>query len=344
MSVFLRQGSPNYYCEFQIQGRRFLRSTGRTVEREARTEERRIKAEIKAELEKEASRHTEALTLSQAFGRYWQTEAHKLALTWRNEVKRYGTHILTIVDGSMPIADLSDGDVDAFVQAHLSSNGGKYALNRALAVWRRVHNLARRRWKQKTQEIDWAEFLNAEAKRTTHIEPHEAARLMEVAPQQLAQAIEWSLLTGCRWSETYGLPWDKIDLSASRAIVIAKGGREHTIWLTADALDLLTRIPRHGRYVFDRRNWRKAWEASRTRAGLPKLRWHDLRHTHATWLRRAGVPLEIVQRSLGHAELATTTRYAHVADNELQEALQKLPSLATVTPSIVSIRSRKSKV
>lgn len=343
MSVFLRQGSPFYYCEFQIQGRRFLRSTKRTTAREAQAEERRLKAEARSEIEKDAKRHSAPLTLGQAFGNYWQTEAQKLALTWRNEVKRYGTHILTVIDRGILVSDVTDAEVDEFVQVHLAAGGGKYALNRALAVWRRVHNLSRKRWKQKTHEIDWAEFLNAEAKRVKSIDLQQASRLIEVSPENLAMAIEWSLLTGCRWSETYGLLWEGVDLAAGKATVIAKGGREHTVWLVPAALDLLGRIPKHGRYVFDRTNWRKAWEAARTRAGLPDLRWHDLRHTHATWLRQAGVPLEVVQRSLGHKELATTTRYAHVDDREVKEALQRLPSLATVTPRVVSIKSAKSK-
>jgi len=108
-------------------------------------------------------------------------------------------------------------------------------------------------------------------------------------------------------------------------------------------IELLTSIPGQGRYVFDRTNWRREWDRAIKRAGLGHLRWHDLRHTHATWLRQARVPLEVVQRSLGHADLQTTMRYAHVADFELQEALQKLPSLSTITDTVLSFNRAKSK-
>src|SRR5690606_33151394 len=150
-----------YYAEFQIWGHRFLRSTGETTERAARAEERRLKVKEKARLEAEkASKPGEAMDLDRAFGRYWTDEAPKLADTWRAEVKRYCAHILFHVDKTTLVEDLTDSDVDEFVQEHIASGGGVYALNRALAVWRRIHNLSRKRWKQKTHEIEWSEFMN----------------------------------------------------------------------------------------------------------------------------------------------------------------------------------------
>lgn len=345
MSVFRRKGSPYYYAEFEIFSHRFLRSTKKTTEREARTEERRLKALERKRLEEERARKPgEPMTLSQCFGKYWTDHAPKLALTWQSEVRRYCAHILNLIDGGQLIENITESEVDEFVQEHVSAGGGEYALNRALAIWRRVHRLARKRWKQRTHEIDWSEFFNAEEKRKDHLSLSAAQRLVEVADDRLAEAIEWSLLTGCRRFETFDLVWEKIDLEAGSASVIAKGGREHTIWLTPDALALLARVPRLGRYVFDRTNWRKRWEAAMTRAGIEGFRWHDLRHTHATWLRQAGAPLEVVQRSLGHGDLQTTLRYAHVEDRELREALRNLPSITTITPKVVSIKAAKTAI
>ena len=125
--------------------------------------------------------------------------------------------------------------------------------------------------------------------------------------------------------------------------MIAKGGREHTVWLTPMMLDLLARVPRRGRYVFDKTNWRRAWDAARKKIGKPNLRWHDLRHTHATWLGAiAGAPIEVVQRSCGHADLETTMRYRHVRDPELYAALQRMPSLvAPEDAKVVSISVKR---
>jgi integrase len=328
MSVFLRKGSPFYYAEFQIQGARFLRSTGCRTEREARAAEKRLKAECKAKVEAEnGAKPGAVLTLDQCFGKYWLEHAHTLAPTWRSEVKRYCAHILALVPPDLAIDQISEAEVSEFVQAHNAAGGGAYALNRAISIWRRVHRLAKRRWRQNVIEIDWSDFRNAETLRVRHLTVQEAQRLLEGAHPVLAPAIEWSFLTGCRRNETFNLTWDAIDLQSSKAVVRAKGGREHTVWLTPDALGLLARLPRHGRYVFDKTGWRKRWEAAVKASGLEDFRWHDTRHTFATWLRQAGTPLEIVQRGLGHADLQTTMRYAHVADSELQDALHKLPSL-----------------
>lgn len=347
MSVFLRKGSPNYVSEFKYKGHRFSRSTFKSVERDARAVERQYRAEFKAEIDKRESAAGAPWTLDQIFGEYWEKiakpEKKKLAPAWSKEVERYSTLILTIIDKNMLAQDVTDREVEIFVDAYENKGAGKYAINRALAVWRRVHNLAKRRWKQKMQVIDWAEFLNREHKRTAHLEVAEAEHLLSISPKDLAEPIEWSLYTGCRWFETYGLAWERVDLGAGKAVVIAKGGREHTVWLTPATLDLLARVPRLGRYVFSKTNWRRNWDAARNKIGKPKLRWHDLRHTHATWLGDiAGAPIEVVQRSCGHADLETTMRYRHVRDPELYKALQKLPSLGTSTPKVVPFIRDKS--
>jgi integrase len=66
------------------------------------------------------------------------------------------------------------------------------------------------------------------------------------------------------------------------------------------------------------------WMQARKRCGLLHVRWHDLRHTCASWLVQAGVPLELVAELLGHSSLAMTRRYAHFADSGLADAVRKL--------------------
>jgi hypothetical protein len=63
---------------------------------------------------------------------------------------------------------------------------------------------------------------------------------------------------------------------------------------------------------------------AREAAGLGAIRFHDLRHTAATQLRRLGRDLQIVQQVLGHKTIRTTMRYSHVHPTELREAVNKL--------------------
>ena len=65
---------------------------------------------------------------------------------------------------------------------------------------------------------------------------------------------------------------------------------------------------------------RTYFERARDSAGLPHVRFHDLRHTYASWLVQSGIGLTAVRDLLGHANLAVTSRYAHLATGHLREA------------------------
>lgn len=149
------------------------------TEREARVEERRINAEECKKLKDQGSGR-KRLTLDQCFGKYWEEHAHKLG--WASEVERYGKEILKRVDKDMLIEELTDSEVNDFVQDWVSEERGHYALNRALAIWRSIHRRARRKWKQAVQEIDWTDFMNDENKRVAHFTLEQARLLMGSFP------------------------------------------------------------------------------------------------------------------------------------------------------------------
>lgn len=94
----------------------------------------------------------------------------------------------------------------------------------------------------------------------------------------------------------------------------------------------LQRVPIHPRVadIADRlplpigdNELRRQWEAARTATGID-CRWHDLRHTCASWLVQAGVPLHTVAEILGHTSTAVTRRYAHLAPEHLRDAILKI--------------------
>lgn len=68
---------------------------------------------------------------------------------------------------------------------------------------------------------------------------------------------------------------------------------------------------------------REVWKAAREETGID-CRWHDLRHTCASWLVQAGVPLHTVAEILGHTSTAVTRRYAHLAPEHLRDAILKI--------------------
>ena len=150
-----------------------------------------------------------------------------------------------------------------------------------------------------------------------------------------AEMMRFTLATGLRESNVTGLTWNRVDLSRRLAWVDAsasKSGRAISVPLNEDALVVLRqRRFKHATHVFSfhgkpiQRANTRAWKKVLKGLGLrPKrgwhpenFRWHDLRHTWASWHVMAGTPLEMLQRLGGWASLDMVLRYAHLAPGHI---------------------------
>lgn len=344
MSLRKRKASPFFHYDFVFKGRRFTGSTQTASRRDAERIEREARDRAKAEF-KEVRKSV--YTLSEACGIFWAEKGHRARGKWQSDTARYLKQICRHVDQATPMKDLGDRHVNQFVQARMKGfedGQGHAAINRALSVFRSVYNHVKDLHEQPVKPIRWSRhFLDEPEERVRWLTPEEFTRLLECLPEHARVAVCWSVQTGMRLAATYDLTWNAIDFAKAECRIIKKGGKAQTIMLSPDAMLLLADLPRHGAYVFERRNRRKIFEKALIDAGIEDFRWHDLRHTHATWLRQAGAALEIVQRSLGHKSIKTTQRYAHVADDEVREALQRLPSLTRVTNESANVVPLKRK-
>lgn len=342
MSLFRRANSPYWYTEIQVRGTRVVRSTGKADRREALRFEKQLREDLKRQA---GGPQREAMTLDQACGKYFEDHGHTLKwqVDWhlKKIVGYFGTEKL--------LCEVSNKDVDDLAQARMKE-GGPIGVNRTLAVLRQVHRMAGKKWDEPVRAIDWSVHMKKEPKeRVRWITPAEAGKLLaalrDAGADHIALAVEWSLYTGCRRSETLSIRWSDVDLERGTVTVSGKTG-PRTIWLSADSRSVLARLSpegqmAHSAFAFDARNLRKHFEAAVQRAGIEDFHWHDLRHVFATWLRQAGTPLEVVQRTLGHTLITTTGRYAHVDDVEVKDALRKLPSLSAPEASNVVQIKRK---
>jgi len=139
-------------------------------------------------------------------------------------------------------------------------------------------------------------------------------------------------LTGARRGEIEQLRWDQVDQTAGALILEnAKSGR--AAWpLSRAALGVLANIPRsNSAYVFPSANGdscyrglNKIWPRIREMANLTDVRLHDLRHSFASVGASKGIGLPVIGKLLGHRNAATTTRYAHIADNPLRAAADQV--------------------
>ncbi|MEA3643041.1 MAG: tyrosine-type recombinase/integrase [Lamprobacter sp.] len=143
----------------------------------------------------------------------------------------------------------------------------------------------------------------------------------------LTYIIAMLLLTGARKREVLTAQWVDIDLEQRRwRIEFNKTGKTRHVPLSQGMLSLLAKLPRidGNAYLFPNPKTGKpfltifnSWNTARCQAGLGDVRIHDLRHSFASFVINQGHSLYEVQKLLGHTQVKTTQRYAHLSHDSL---------------------------
>jgi integrase len=209
----------------------------------------------------------------------------------------------------------------------IKSNGaesglGPAAINRYLAILRRVCNLAVR-WGWTDVPIGQRiVLLGGELRRDVYLTPAEVRVIIDkIADPVVRDFAIFAVLTGMRRSEILRLLPEHLVDGAILTTSQTKSARARMVGLPPQALRIAQdRLPWSvtARYITSQ------WEAARKAAGRPDVRLHDLRHAHATWLVQGGAPLTVVRDQLGHSSLAVTSRYSHAARPDIKRAVRRL--------------------
>lgn len=159
--------------------------------------------------------------------------------------------------------------------------------------------------------------------------PEEYQRLLDHSTGYLRDLIILACHTGLRKSELTGLRWDRIDWTRHTLTLEpheTKSQKRRTLPLNPEAADALRRRAAHATdaHVFPVQDFKKAFTTACRRANLTDVTPHTLRHTFASWLVIAGVPLVEVRDLLGHSTIKLTERYAHLAPENLRTAVHAL--------------------
>ncbi|MEX9791235.1 tyrosine-type recombinase/integrase [Morganella morganii] len=175
----------------------------------------------------------------------------------------------------------------------------------------------------------------------------EATTLIQCMPDVMKPVVMFALATGLRRSNILNLEWTQIDLQRKVAWIHpedTKGGKAIGVALNETACRVLRmQIGKHQQYVFVHTEaWHRAdgsptekvrkmrvddntaWNTGLRRAGITNFRFHDLRHTWASWLVQAGVPLTALQEMGGWESIEMVQRYAHLAPNHLVEHARRI--------------------
>jgi integrase len=168
------------------------------------------------------------------------------------------------------------------------------------------------------------------------------AALAEHRDPQAATNIRMLLLTCARRGEALAMRWADLDLEAGvwvkpSAHTKHKQKKTHRVPLSAPARQLLVGIPQAGEYVFPGRSGgyrveiKGNWQAIRKAARLEGVRVHDLRHSYASILASANLSLPVIGALLGHTQAQTTARYAHLFNDPLRAATERVGAIVSST-------------
>ena len=324
--VYRRGDSRHWWIATTLpNGQRVRQSTG--------TEDRREAEALLAKLKVEAFRESN-------FG-------IKPQRSWQEAVVRYLSgkqHLRSIADvrricrrldpylGELQLREITGDVIWRITQGELKRGNQPATVNRYLATIRNLLHIARDEW-QWIEVIPKIRLLSGEAERDRWLTQDDADRLVAAAAPHLKALIRFALATGCRAREITGLEWDRVDLKRRTAwLNQTKNGTPRGVPLNRDAVEVLeAERDKHPVFCFTYRGEPIAWEMTNSawhtaidKAGITDFRFHDLRHTWASWHRQAGTSCDELKDLGGWKSRVMVDRYAKFATEHLTAAAARI--------------------
>jgi integrase len=307
-------------------GRRVCQSTGCVNRTDAEACAVRLKNEA---LEARQQGLVGIFVWQQAVIRYLEEFVDKRSLRDdRDHLKRLDPYLRSL---RMEAIDMSA--VQPFIRDRKMKDGVSNAtVNRALEVVRRILNVAHQDWRW-LRGVPKIRMLKEPRRRVRFLRREEADRLNESLPAHMKPIVQFALATGCRAGEIHGLEWSRVDLTRKVAWLdhgTTKSGDGRGIPLNADAVAALEMVRgQHPRWCFTYAGHRiqqssTAWEKAKARAGIEDFRFHDLRHTWASWHVQSGTSLPELMELGGWRSYEMVLRYAHLAPEKLSSVASRI--------------------
>jgi len=310
MSLYKQTNSDHWYISVTVNGKRVRRSSGTADKREAQ----RIHDALKADLWHQKS-----------LGYSW----HDACIAWLTHEERDKSDRYRLRNTTIPNIGLHELTAQ-IIQQHLPKHPATY--NRTVNLITAILNLAKRQGY--IQTIPILERKKVDQTRIRWLTAAEWDRLYAELPDHLKPLAAFSIATGLRQRNATHLEWSQVDLRRKIAWIHAdqaKAGKPIKIPLSDDAVKVLRgQIGKHESLVFPYKRKvgdeyiyhplekiKGAWGKALKRARIKDFRWHDLRHTWATWHIQSGTPLEVLQQLGGWATFSMVLRYAHLAPDHL---------------------------
>ena len=239
-------------------------------------------------------------------------------------------HLIPFI-GDLYLSDINMNTLWPFIH-HRRRTVKNATINRELEVVRCILNLAHKEW-QCLESVPFLRMLKEPPPRVRFLTRSEADRLLLALPHHLQPVIQYALATGCRRSEILKLEWSRVDLDRKVAWLdhgTTKNGSARGIPLNRDALIALEMCKsRNSKWVFTYSNQPmvgigSAFKKALKRANISNFRFHDLRHTWASWHVMSGTPLYDLMTLGGWKTMDCVQRYAHLAPEHLASAARRI--------------------
>jgi len=280
------------------------------------------KAELKKILTLSAFIHGHYLPFVQGYKRSWKCDEGLL----RNHIEP--------VWGKRHLDQVTKADVIQLMSIHRTTHAPG-SCNRLLILLRYVFSLPKKWDMQGVPNNPTAgiSLMKEDNQKERYLSADEAqrlyAQLKESDNLMLQYIVPMLILTGARKREVLDARWEDFDYEHKRwRIHTTKLGKPRFVPMSDGVIQLLDSVPRHDCvWTFPNPKTLKpyvsifySWNTARKSAGLSDVRIHDLRHSFASFLVNAGRSLYEVQRLLGHTQIKTTQRYAHLSHDTLLDA------------------------
>ena len=328
MSLYRRTDSSVWWIKLRHSGKVIQRSTGTTDKVKAQEYHDRLKVSL---WEQERLGTRPRYSWQQAVVR-WLEEMSDKATHKEDRQKLKWLHPYL---GELMLDEITL-DIISLIKTEKLKEASKATTNRYLAVLRSVLIRARDEWEW-VEKVPKIKLFKEPEGRERSLTPEQANRLLAELPPHLRDMALFTLHTGLRQSNVLQLEWSCVDLARCHAWVRSENSKNRkpiSVSLNARAMEVLNQqIGKHPVRVFSYKGKpisqvvNKTWKIALARAGIEDLRWHDLRHTWATWLRQLGTPTYELQRMGGWKTAAMVERYAHVAPDHLAQAAARLESV-----------------
>lgn len=326
MSVYKRKGSPHWWINISVAGRKTRRTSG-TADRQKAIEYEQAERDRLWRVHKLGDRS--AIRFIEAAAEWLESIPEKSRPKELSVVGRLKEEIGEESIGSIDRAAVieirnllkADGKANATVDRHL-------AILRAI-----LRKAVENGHLPSAPPVPMHNDEGGDMRWLTHAE---FRRLKRELPLHLKGCAEFAVRTGLRMRSMLRLTWDRVDLDRKRLRVPGsqmKGKDAHGLPIAPPVATLLRQLrllnPK-GVHVFQYKGRpiddcnTEAFKKAVARSGLTPLRWHDLRHTFASWAVSEGVTLQELMQLGGWKSYAMVLRYAHLAPDHLAQAAAKV--------------------